>query len=51
MTVSFQPPDVSALEVEGAIDRASVPIGFVPKFAECPESVVNPEITSLGVKV
>lgn len=36
-------PDVSALEVEGAIDRASVPVGFVPKFAECPESVVNPQ--------
>jgi Fe-S cluster biogenesis protein NfuA len=40
-------PDVSALEVEGAIDRASVPIGFVPKFAECPESVVNPETISV----
>lgn len=44
-------PDVSALEVEGTIDRASVPIGFVPKFAECPESVINPEMISLGAKV
>src|SRR6478672_3255442 len=44
-------PDVTALEVEGAIDRASVPIGFVPKFAECPESILNPETISVGVKV
>ena len=38
-------PDVIALEVEGVIDGASVPVGFVPKFAECPESIVNPERT------
>jgi Fe-S cluster biogenesis protein NfuA len=44
-------PDVTVLEVEGAIDRASVPVGFVPKFAECPESIVNPETVSAGVKV
>ena len=44
-------PDVTALEVEGAIDRASVPVGFVPKFAECPESIVNPETISAGVKI
>jgi Fe-S cluster biogenesis protein NfuA len=44
-------PDISALEVEGAIDRASVPIGFVPKFAECPESIVNTETISAGVKL
>jgi Fe-S cluster biogenesis protein NfuA len=44
-------PDVSALEVEGAIDRASVPVGFVPKFGECPESIINPETISAGVKV
>ncbi len=44
-------PDITALEVEGAIDRASVPVGFVPKFAECPESILNPETISAGVKV
>ena len=43
-------PDITALEVEGAIDRTSVPVGFVPKFAECPESI-NPETISAGVKV
>jgi len=36
-------PDVIALEVEGAVDRASVRVGFVPKFVECPEPIVNPE--------
>lgn len=40
-------PDVIALEVEGAVDRASVPAGFVPKFAECPEPIVNPETVSV----
>jgi Fe-S cluster biogenesis protein NfuA len=44
-------PDITALEVEGAIDRASVPVGFVPKFVECPESSLNPEIISAGAKV
>jgi Fe-S cluster biogenesis protein NfuA len=44
-------PDITALEVEGAIDRASVPVGIVPKFAECPESILNPEIISAGVNV
>ena len=44
-------PDISALEVEGAVDRASVPDGFVPKFAECPESILNSETTSAGVTV
>jgi Fe-S cluster biogenesis protein NfuA len=39
-------PDVIALEVEGAVDRAAVPVGFVPKFAECPESIINPETIS-----
>jgi Fe-S cluster biogenesis protein NfuA len=36
-------PDVIALEVEGAVDHAAVPAGFAPKFAECPESITNPE--------
>lgn len=40
-------PDVSALEVEGAIDRASVPVGFVPKFTECPDPVVHLERISV----
>jgi Fe-S cluster biogenesis protein NfuA len=44
-------PDITALEVEGAIDRSSVPVGFVSKFAECPESILNPETISAGVKV
>ncbi len=44
-------PDVSALEVEGAIDRASVPVGFVPKFEECPESNLNSETIAAGVNV
>jgi hypothetical protein len=44
-------PDITALEVEGAIDRTSVPVGFVPKFAECPESILNSETISAGVKV
>lgn len=44
-------PDITALEVEGAIDRTSVPVGVVPKFAECPESIINPETLSAGVKV
>src|SRR4029453_2993410 len=44
-------PDVSALEVEGAFDRASIQVGFLPKFAECAESIVNPETISAGVKV
>ncbi len=44
-------PDITALEVEGAVDRTSVPVGFVPKFAECPESILNPEAISAGVKV
>jgi len=44
-------PDITALEVEGAIDRASVPVGFVSKFSDCPESSLNSEITSAGVNV
>jgi len=44
-------PDITALEVEGAIDRAAVPVGFVPKFTDCPESSLNSEITSAGVNV
>ena len=40
-------PDVIALEVEGAVDRTGVPVGFVPKFAECPEPTVNPEMISV----
>ena len=44
-------PDITALEVEGAIDRASVPVGFVSKFADCPESSLNSEITSAEVNV
>jgi Fe-S cluster biogenesis protein NfuA len=44
-------PDITALEVEGAIDRASVPVGFVPQFAECPESILGTETISAGVKV
>jgi hypothetical protein len=44
-------PDVTALEVEGAVDRASVPVGFVPKFTECPEAIVTGETTAAGVNV
>jgi len=44
-------PDISALEVEGVTDRTSVPPGFIPKFTECPESILNPETTAAGVKV
>jgi Fe-S cluster biogenesis protein NfuA len=42
-------PDVMSLEVEGAVDRASVPIGFVPKFAECPEPSNNGQQPSAGI--
>jgi Fe-S cluster biogenesis protein NfuA len=44
-------PDVTALEVEGAVDRASVPVGFVPKFTECPEAIVTGETTAAGASV
>ena len=40
-------PDVIALEVEGAVDRAAIPAGFVPKFAECPEPIVNSQTVSV----
>jgi Fe-S cluster biogenesis protein NfuA len=40
-------PDVIALEVEGAVDSTAVPAGFVPKFAECPQPTVNPEMISV----
>jgi Fe-S cluster biogenesis protein NfuA len=40
-------PDVIALEVEGAVDRTAVPVGFVPKFNECPEPIVNPQTISV----
>ena len=44
-------PDVTALEVEGAIDRASIPVGFVPKFTECPEPMLTAETIAAGVNV
>jgi Fe-S cluster biogenesis protein NfuA len=44
-------PDVIALEVEGAIDRASVPAGFVPRFTECPEPILNGETIAAGANV
>lgn len=39
-------PDVIALEVEGTVDHAAVVPGFVPKFVECPESIIKPETIS-----
>ncbi|HEX4652617.1 MAG TPA: NifU family protein [Candidatus Udaeobacter sp.] len=44
-------PDVTALEVEGAVDRVSVPSGFVPKFTECPDSTINREEIAAGLNV
>jgi len=44
-------PDVTALEVQGAIDRASVPGAFVPKFTECPEPIAKKATTAAGVNV
>jgi len=42
-------PDITALEVEGAVDRESVAPGFVPRFTACPEPSVNGQTTTAGV--
>jgi Fe-S cluster biogenesis protein NfuA len=30
-------PDITALEVDGAVDRAAIPPSFVPKYTDCPD--------------
>jgi Fe-S cluster biogenesis protein NfuA len=44
-------PDITALEVEGAVDRESIAPGFVPKFTACPEPSVNGQTMRAGVNV
>jgi Fe-S cluster biogenesis protein NfuA len=34
-------PDISALEVDGAVDRAALAADLVPKFTECPQPAIN----------
>jgi Fe-S cluster biogenesis protein NfuA len=38
-------PDITALEVDGAVDRAVLPADLVPKFTECPQPVRNGQPT------
>ena len=42
-------PDVTALEVEGAVDRVSTPAGFVPKFTECPQPIANQQTVGAAI--
>ena len=44
-------PDVTTLEVEGAVDRASLPAEFVPKFTDCPDDQSKPIQSIIGATV